>query len=557
MAYRVAGAGEPADYPSYSDASRRTLARLLVAGGGLWLLAEIGLLPRGSGFGMALAALGFGLVAVGVWVVFAAWQTRFSAIGSSLAFVGAAAIALVTVSRLGSGGVAAGGLGIEMLAILVLGLGLVILGVSVFLSRDIPAPVGTVLIAATVLWTIVAALDAASVAQRLAGAAVALSLIVLAVASLQRAGANLPFLAALGERLAALAARAPRPRLPSLAVPKLSLPGRRHAEEPAAIPTANDDDALDPELSESTGPVTAEQRNTIGLALALAAGGLLLFLLDVFDIASTGAFWPLALLVPGVLLVVAALRRDFVETAPVVGGAVLATTGLIFLGQQATGDYGSWAYAWALYPLVIGLALGLVGIRNGDERLTGIGRNAAVGGLAVVLVAGIVFDRLVGRGGEGGAYLLPLALIGAGVAILWLTVPRPQIRPAVLVHTPPAVLPVAPLVSDIRDHAAPRTKRAPAKRTPKTPTPPAAEKPPAPRKRRTPAPKPSVPAAAKAAAPAARVTATASAPAAVRPVATPKASPRTVVGAKKAAPKRRARTTPAAAPNGARAPEAV
>ena len=84
--------------------------------------------------------------------------------------------------------------------------------------------------------------------------------------------------------------------------------------------------------------------------------------------------WPFFIIVPGVVLLALALfptppRGVGFATA----GAVVTTVGSILLYQWRTGHWESWAYAWALIPLFVGVALVLYGLLVRERGMVGNG----------------------------------------------------------------------------------------------------------------------------------------------------------------------------------------
>jgi hypothetical protein len=143
-----------------------------------------------------------------------------------------------------------------------------------------------------------------------------------------------------------------------------------------------------------------------------------------------GASWPLLVIVPGVVLLVSAFlvapERGLALAIP---GAVVTTVGLILAYQQTTGHWESWAYAWALIPTGIGLALAVYGTVRAERDMVPTGlRMAAIG--AVLFVAGAWFFETIFESGRApldlGAWW-PAVLIGAGVVLLGSAVLRPKV----------------------------------------------------------------------------------------------------------------------------------
>lgn len=164
-------------------------------------------------------------------------------------------------------------------------------------------------------------------------------------------------------------------------------------------------------------PARPDQRWATAAIILIVIGAVFL-LGELFNLRIGGGVWPLFMLIPGVVLLFLGFNRPTVNTGAAIPGAVLTTLGLIFFYQQATNNWESWAYIWALIPLSIGLVLYLAGNRNGDgESVTNGLRMMRIFG--ALFVAGLVFFELLifDRGGLGG-YLLPIVLIVVGVGIL-------------------------------------------------------------------------------------------------------------------------------------------
>lgn len=155
-------------------------------------------------------------------------------------------------------------------------------------------------------------------------------------------------------------------------------------------------------------------------AIILIAVGVVFLLGELFNFRVGGWLWPFFILVPGAFLLAAAFRGDRVSTGPAVPGAVLTMLGLIFLYQEITGHWESWAYIWALLPFAVGLALYVAGSRNDDPESVETGRRM-MRIFGAIFVIGLVFFELLifDRGGFAG-YFLPIVLIVAGGAILWI-----------------------------------------------------------------------------------------------------------------------------------------
>jgi hypothetical protein len=165
------------------------------------------------------------------------------------------------------------------------------------------------------------------------------------------------------------------------------------------------------------------RRGSVVFGIILIAVGLLFFLDRVanLDIARFG--WPLFIIVPGVLLLVAGLSMPGNDGSGLaVAGSIVTVVGTILAVQNATGLWATWAYAWSLSgPGGAGLGLALHGLFHGrsDEVASG----ARTLGVAITLFAafGLFFEGVIGLSGEPflrDSDVLPVVLIGLGVVVL-------------------------------------------------------------------------------------------------------------------------------------------
>jgi hypothetical protein len=141
-----------------------------------------------------------------------------------------------------------------------------------------------------------------------------------------------------------------------------------------------------------------------------------------------GENWPLLVIVPGLVLLVSAfLVAPQQGLGLTIAGAVVTSVGLILLYQQSTSHWESWAYAWALIPTAIGVAMAGYGAVRGQRDVVPTGlRMAAIG--AVMFVAGFWFFETIFESGRAPIDLWswwPAILIGAGVLMVATTLLRP------------------------------------------------------------------------------------------------------------------------------------
>jgi hypothetical protein len=122
------------------------------------------------------------------------------------------------------------------------------------------------------------------------------------------------------------------------------------------------------------------------------------------------ATWPLQIIGIGALLALLALitwSPGLFVPACIVGGI-----GGLLYWQNATGNWGSWAYAWALIPGFVGVGILLQGLLTGNRKtITG-------GGWTILnsLVLFAIFGTFLGGLGIVSQYW-PVLLIALGVLL--------------------------------------------------------------------------------------------------------------------------------------------
>jgi hypothetical protein len=168
-----------------------------------------------------------------------------------------------------------------------------------------------------------------------------------------------------------------------------------------------------------------------GIVLVVAGGAVLAARQAGLELGNLvdGGGWPLFIFVPGVALLVAA----FVPKPPdglgfAVAGSVVTTVGLILLYQEATENWESWAYVWALIPMAAGIGITGYGLLTGHRDIAGTGmRLAAVAGV-LFLVGSWYFNAVFETGRNPidiGAWW-PVVVIGIGALVLGRAVLMPS-----------------------------------------------------------------------------------------------------------------------------------
>ncbi len=165
-------------------------------------------------------------------------------------------------------------------------------------------------------------------------------------------------------------------------------------------------------------------RGSLLLGATLLVIGSVWILGQILHISLAGYLWPLAIIIPGVLVFISALNTDSAGgDALAVIGSILTSVGLLLFVQQLTHTWASWAYAWALIaPTSIGIGQVIYGKIKKHESLVSTGLQMAKVGLWIFSIGFVFFELIIGLNGFGisrfGLPVLPVVLIGIGALIL-------------------------------------------------------------------------------------------------------------------------------------------
>jgi hypothetical protein len=123
-------------------------------------------------------------------------------------------------------------------------------------------------------------------------------------------------------------------------------------------------------------------------------------------------WWPLLIVGIGAFFLLMALLVNAPPLA--VPACIVGGIGLLLFWQNATGNWDSWAYAWALIPGFVGAGLILTGLLSGKFRQT-LGAGVTLLFISAILFG--IFGALL-----GGPRILrtfwPILLIALGVLML-------------------------------------------------------------------------------------------------------------------------------------------
>ncbi|MBN1979505.1 MAG: hypothetical protein JW918_19080 [Anaerolineae bacterium] len=157
------------------------------------------------------------------------------------------------------------------------------------------------------------------------------------------------------------------------------------------------------------------RRSSLATGLVLILVGALIFATQLVPGWEMWFQWPLFIVgIGAVLLVIGLLTR---VPAMAVPACIVAGIGGLLYYQNVTGDWNSWAYAWALIPGFLGVGIILAGLLGGRFR-----KPLREGGqlILISLVLFLAFGSFLGLIGLGplGQYW-PVLLIALGALILF------------------------------------------------------------------------------------------------------------------------------------------
>ena len=122
--------------------------------------------------------------------------------------------------------------------------------------------------------------------------------------------------------------------------------------------------------------------------------------------------WPWTIIGVGVFLLLLGLLTGTPGLA--VPACIVGGIGGLLYWQNATGNWESWAYAWALIPGFAGVGVVLAGLLGGEVRK---GMSEGSGLILVSLILFAVFGSFFGALGMAGSYW-PVLLILLGLLML-------------------------------------------------------------------------------------------------------------------------------------------
>ena len=168
-------------------------------------------------------------------------------------------------------------------------------------------------------------------------------------------------------------------------------------------------------------PARRGSSGTVVLGAILIALGLVFFAGQQLNIDLADAAWPFYVIAPGLALVAFGLTQAR-GSGLTIAGSMLAMIGLVLLYQNATDQWESWAYAWALVaPGGSGIGMLLYGTRSGDARMARDGFFTILTAIGLFAAGLVFFEGIIGISGERlplPQWALPAAIIVIGLLLL-------------------------------------------------------------------------------------------------------------------------------------------
>jgi hypothetical protein len=165
------------------------------------------------------------------------------------------------------------------------------------------------------------------------------------------------------------------------------------------------------------------RQNIWGLGGGVLLIGLgLLFLIGQFLPGNAMSYlWPFFLIGIGALFFMGMVAGGKSTGALAIPGSILTMLGLIFLVQAIFNIWATWAYAWTLLVVSVGIGLNIFSLWSDIPQLRFVGRVLMALGGVLFLLFGIFFEAIFALSGARslGGVLWAVLLIAAGLFILF------------------------------------------------------------------------------------------------------------------------------------------
>lgn len=159
----------------------------------------------------------------------------------------------------------------------------------------------------------------------------------------------------------------------------------------------------------------------IGTGLLLVGLGSLFLIGELLPGNAMRYLWPFFLIALGALFFMGMAAGGKATGALAIPGSIMTMLGLIFLVQAIFNIWATWAYAWTLLLVAVGIGLNLFSQHSDIPQLRFVGRLVMLVGGVLFFVFGIFFEAIFALGGTRslGGVLWAVLLILAGVFLLF------------------------------------------------------------------------------------------------------------------------------------------
>jgi hypothetical protein len=144
--------------------------------------------------------------------------------------------------------------------------------------------------------------------------------------------------------------------------------------------------------------------------------------LGVMALMGIGLLWPMFILLPGLVMLGAALYSGKAAAGLAIPGMIVTGTGGLLFIQNLTGYWESWSYAWTLYGVFLGMGFVIMARLMEQPALERVGRGFIWAGVVSFGVFAFLMMAIFDVGGGPGSGLWAAMLIGAGLFILVLNI---------------------------------------------------------------------------------------------------------------------------------------
>jgi len=165
------------------------------------------------------------------------------------------------------------------------------------------------------------------------------------------------------------------------------------------------------------------QRNAGALigGVTLIAIGIISLLGQIFSgMNFWGFIWPFFVIGVGGMFYIGMFTGGKSVSGLAIPATIITTIGLILFYQNVTGHWESWAYAWAVIVLAVGLGIYIMGAFGEDEGQRNSGKGVMKVGAILFIIFGGFFEMIFSAGSRFGLrqIIFPVGLILLGLYLI-------------------------------------------------------------------------------------------------------------------------------------------